>query len=336
MRADVDREKGWQQRVAVLLVAGLALNPTVSLAGAGANNGAATGVLDVQSEPAGANVYVDGRLAGRTPLQVATLEAGDHRVRLTKDGFLENARLVSVGAAETKNVHVTLTPHSGTAPAAIEQVTGGGGGSKKWLWIGLAGGGAAAAAVVLATRNSAPVAGTVAVNPSTALASSTAVTFTAQGASDPDGDTLSFTWNFGDGSTGTGSPVTKTYANAGTFNVSVEVSDGKKTATAAGSVTVRNLTGNWVGTISLSGSSVSFAMILTQTGANVSGTYADPFGPGTVAGTVSAGGAVRLVATQPGFVPTTFQGTADAAINNISGTVPTGFTGPIPNFTMRR
>jgi hypothetical protein len=325
--------------VAVLLVAGLALNPTVSLAGAAANNGnaAATGALDVQSEPAGASVYVDGRLAGRTPLQIPMLEPGDHRVRLTKDGYLENARLVSVGAAETKNVHVTLTPHDGPSPAAMEQVTGGGGGgSRKWLWIGLAGGGAAAAAIVLATRNSAPVAGTVSANPSTALASSTAVTFTAQGASDPDGDTLTFTWNFGDGSTGSGSPVTKTYANAGTFNVSVEVSDGKKTATATGSVTVRNLSANWVGTIALTAGPLNFAMILTQSGANVTGTYADVFGPGTVTGTVSAGGNVRLVVSQPGFVNTTFQGTVDAAINTVSGTVPSGFTGPVPNFTMRR
>ena len=307
MTRNFDRSGVPMRRVAFALAAVLALNPGVSLAGAGASNdaGAAAvpGALVIQSEPAGANVYLDGRLAGLTPLQVGSLTPGDHRVRVVKDGYLENARIVSVGATP-KNVHVKLTPHTGTSNASAEQVSGG-------------------AAAVADRRNGCgsdlreeapprrrsfwptemprPMAGTVAVNPSTGLAASTAITFTAQGASDPDGDDLTFTWNFGDGSSGTGSPVTKTYANAGTFNVTVDVSDGKKSASAAGSVTIRNMTGNWVGTITQGTFTVPFAMILTQTGAAVSGTYSDSFGPGTISGTVSPGNAVRLVGKSARF-----------------------------------
>lgn len=45
-------------------------------------------------------------------------------------------------------------------------------------------------------------------------------------ASDADGDTLTYDWNFGDGSAGTGTAPSHIYSAAGTFNVSVTASDG--------------------------------------------------------------------------------------------------------------
>jgi sugar lactone lactonase YvrE len=44
--------------------------------------------------------------------------------------------------------------------------------------------------------------------------------------SDPDGDTITYTWDFGDGSSGTGAAPSHTYTAAGTFNPSVTASDG--------------------------------------------------------------------------------------------------------------
>jgi PKD repeat protein len=291
--------------------------------------------LIVQSEPAGANVYVDGRLAGLTPLQVDRLSSGDHRVRLVKDGYLENARIVSVGSTP-KNLNVTLTPHTGTGSDSSEQITGGGGGgSKKWLWIGAAAGGAVAAGLVLANRNHAPEAGSVLADPTGGLASSTAITFSAQGASDPDGDALTYSWDFGDSTSGSGERVTHTYTNAGTFNVTLTVNDGKKSATASGSVTIRNLTGAWNGTIS-SVPSYTFVMNLTQSGSTVAGTYSDRDGPGSVSGAVAQGSIVRLTITQLGIsAQFTAQGTANAAVSSVSGTVVSGFQGT-PSFTMTR
>lgn len=43
--------------------------------------------------------------------------------------------------------------------------------------------------------------------------------------SDPDNDTLTLSWDFGDGSTGTGAAPAHTYASAGTFNVTLTVTD---------------------------------------------------------------------------------------------------------------
>ncbi|HYG73666.1 MAG TPA: Ig-like domain-containing protein [Planctomycetota bacterium] len=46
-------------------------------------------------------------------------------------------------------------------------------------------------------------------------------------ASDPNGDTLTYSWNFGDGSIGSGASVTHTYTAPGSYTVQVSVSDGK-------------------------------------------------------------------------------------------------------------
>ena len=245
---------GFRRRVAAVLVAGLVLNPILTVARTADGAGAATGSLDVISEPAGANVYVDGKLAGQTPLQMSALEPGDHRVRVSKDGYLENARIVTVSTADTKLVSVKLTPHTGSDTAAMEQVSGtgggGGGGSKKWLWIGLAGGGAAAAAIALMPRNKPPSAGTIAVSPGTGIGMNGITTYTfTSSASDPDGDALTYNWNFGDNTTGSGSAPTKIFNVAGTYNVTVSISDGKESVTAPGaSVTVGpSLTGSWTG-----------------------------------------------------------------------------------------
>ncbi|HEX7076787.1 MAG TPA: Ig-like domain-containing protein [Candidatus Eisenbacteria bacterium] len=52
-----------------------------------------------------------------------------------------------------------------------------------------------------------------------------AIAFDGSGSSDPDGDVLTFAWDFGDGSSGTGATVSHPYASIGLFNVSLTVTD---------------------------------------------------------------------------------------------------------------
>lgn len=66
------------------------------------------------------------------------------------------------------------------------------------------------------------------------------VTFTAS-AVDPTGGALSYSWNFGDGGTGTGNPVSHTYATAGTRTVTVRAQGA---STYADSSTIVNVVAN--------------------------------------------------------------------------------------------
>lgn len=60
-------------------------------------------------------------------------------------------------------------------------------------------------------------------------------------ATDPDGDTVAYAWDFGDGNNGTGSNVTHAFAAGGVFTVEVTIDDGNgETATSTVDVTVLN------------------------------------------------------------------------------------------------
>ncbi|MGB7157671.1 MAG: DNRLRE domain-containing protein [Tepidisphaeraceae bacterium] len=64
------------------------------------------------------------------------------------------------------------------------------------------------------------------------------VNFSAAGSTDPDGDSLTYSWNFGDGTTGAGLNVQKTYANAGTYNAVLTVSDGRGGSNSSDPITI--------------------------------------------------------------------------------------------------
>lgn len=283
-----------------------------------------TGGLSISSEPADAAVFVDGRPVGVSPVQLPAAVAGEHRVRIVKSGYLENARVVTVVAGEPKHVHVTLTRTADMSGGAGQVVSrppgsGGGGGSKKWIWIGLAGGAAVAAVAVLANSNKAPSPGTATVSPTgTGIAGVTNFSFASQGASDPDGNPVTFAWNFGDGGSATGSPVSHVFASAGSFNVSLTVSDGKADAKAPDvPVTVRNVAGTWVS--NLAGTIRTWT--LTQSGTSASGSYTStgaPGTPGTVSGTLASQRAITGTAMLIGFTPFTFSGTFDSGVGSLS------------------
>jgi hypothetical protein len=301
----------------------LAVAGTLSLAaGETANPPSAQGSLEVASEPTGAFVYLDGEPQGATPLRLGFLDPGDHRLRLAKFGFLENSRVVGVRSGQSREVQVTLTPDRSDArrslqvdPQSSPQKKGSG---KKVLLIGLGVLAAGGITYAVLPKNDPPVAGTVGVSPSgTGLQSVTSYSFTAQGARDPDGDSLTYSWNFGDGGTGSGQSATHVYATAGSFNVSLTVSDGKKNATASGSVTVRNVSGTWVST----STGTTRTWVLSQTGTQVVGTYANsaaPGTPGTVTATLGAPRTFTGSSGLVGFLPFFFNGTFNDTLTQLN------------------
>ncbi len=67
------------------------------------------------------------------------------------------------------------------------------------------------------------------------------LTFDGSGSSDGDGDPLTYAWDFGDGSAGSGPSATHAYATLGTFTVTLVVSDGvDSSAPASTTVTIAN------------------------------------------------------------------------------------------------
>jgi YVTN family beta-propeller protein len=87
----------------------------------------------------------------------------------------------------------------------------------------------------IATNNP-PTVSNVAMTPASPVNAGTAITFTAT-ATDPNGDALSYRWDFGDGSPQTAfsssNTITKTYANAGNYTVLVQVTDNKGEITSS-------------------------------------------------------------------------------------------------------
>jgi len=82
------------------------------------------------------------------------------------------------------------------------------------------------------------------------LMSATKFVLTAKGITDPDGDTLQYIWDFGDGSPSPRSSATveKTYERVRRFQVKLFVNDGKLAddlLAAETDITVRDVTGTW-------------------------------------------------------------------------------------------
>ncbi len=69
--------------------------------------------VEVKSDPADANVILDGKLAGVTPITLTGLTYGQHRLVVEKDGYVKYATSINVNSTEQKIIQVSLTPFSG-------------------------------------------------------------------------------------------------------------------------------------------------------------------------------------------------------------------------------
>ena len=153
------------------------------------------------------------------------------------------------------------------------------------------GAGTAKTPVTVATINHPPTA--VAGGPYTGTEGA-AVVLNGSGSSDPDGDAITYAWSFGDGATGTGATPSHTYADNGTYTVSLTVTDSKgaassavtTTATIANAIPVVTLPANQAAT---AGIAYSLSATFSDAGVNDSPwSYSIDWGDGSAPTTGSA------------------------------------------------
>ncbi|MEM1453122.1 MAG: S8 family serine peptidase [Planctomycetota bacterium] len=109
-------------------------------------------------------------------------------------------------------------------------------GGANWDGLGRVDFEAAVLAVDPPTTNNPPVADA---GPSQSGLVGDVLTFDGTGSFDPDSDPIvSYVWDFGDGTSDTGAVVTKSYGNAGSYLVTLTVSDGSLTGNDATTVTI--------------------------------------------------------------------------------------------------
>lgn len=99
------------------------------------------------------------------------------------------------------------------------------------------------------------------------------VGFTGTGSSDPDGDPLTYAWNFGDNSTATGKDVSHAYTTNGTYFATLTVSDGKGGSNTSQPIRIDAGNRAPVGVIQTPASTLTYAANQTI---NFSGTASDP------------------------------------------------------------
>jgi hypothetical protein len=111
---------GQERTFDVALKAGETVVQQVEWAAAPVAAAATTGALRVQTEPPGQVVFVDDTRRGLSPLTVADLAAGEHRLVVTSEtGTIR--RPVTIAAGETLNV--VVAPHAPAVSAGFLRIT---------------------------------------------------------------------------------------------------------------------------------------------------------------------------------------------------------------------
>jgi len=83
--------------------------------------------IRVETEPAAAQVYFDGELVGLTPFQITKVAAGEHKLKLIKEGYKPTERSLLVKESEKKTVSIKLEeeekkPTVAVTPAEVKVI----------------------------------------------------------------------------------------------------------------------------------------------------------------------------------------------------------------------
>jgi PKD repeat protein len=201
------------------------------------------------------------------------------------------------------------TGSTGTATTAAAAV-GGGAGLSGLAIAGIVGGAAAGAATAVAVarsgdsapQNAPPRVGSVTASATSGVQAASTITFTAQ-ATDPENAALTYTWDFGDGSAGSGQSTTHVYASSGTFTARVTVNDGQASGSSQTTVTIKSLTGVWRSAPFLAlGVVGDWTATFSQSGTALTGTFSPTAPPERFAGAVGTLSDGRVTTTSPRIV----------------------------------
>jgi hypothetical protein len=183
-----------------------------------------------------------------------------------------------------------------------------------------------------------PVINSISVNPTFGIAALTTYTF-ASSASDPDNDTLTYTWDLA-GNPRTGASQTIVFSNGGDFSGTLTVTDGKGGSISQSvNFTSASTTGSWTGNIPFSIGPRPMSLTMTQSTASGATTanwnipavalagILDPASPNGI----DANGRVTLrfkITQGTGFLDFTFTGQMQTSGRSIVGSVSgSGFNG---------
>jgi hypothetical protein len=81
---------------------------------------AADGTLALQTRPAGANITIDEKFVGKTPLKVKLSANTEHEIRISKAGYENESRRVQLATGKTEKLAVVLKPIMGVIRFAVE------------------------------------------------------------------------------------------------------------------------------------------------------------------------------------------------------------------------
>jgi len=107
-----ERHKPWRERIEVKAGQPMML-PEVRL-------DPADGRLAIRSRPAGASVLIGSRYVGQTPLEVEVAAGKEHEIQLSKAGYENASRRVSVASGEMKGLELVLAPQEGVVLFTVE------------------------------------------------------------------------------------------------------------------------------------------------------------------------------------------------------------------------
>ncbi len=80
----------------------------------------ADATLLVQTDPSGANVMLDNRYLGQSPLKIQVSPDIQHEIQITKAGYENASRKVKLASASSTKIDVTLTPQEGVIYLEVE------------------------------------------------------------------------------------------------------------------------------------------------------------------------------------------------------------------------